>query len=183
MTDAPTPALSETATLAGGCFWCTEAVFLEVDGVLAVESGYSQGHVRAPRYEQVCTGQTGHAEVIRVRFDPARLSFRALLEIFFEVHDPSQPNRQGADVGPQYRSGIYTHDEAQATIAAQVIAERRAAGQTVVTEVEPERNYWPAEDHHQNYVARHPQQPYCLFVAKAKVEAFRRAFPGRRRPA
>ncbi|MBL0720097.1 peptide-methionine (S)-S-oxide reductase MsrA [Piscinibacter sp. Jin2] len=179
--DTPPPPAAELATLAGGCFWCLEAVYLDVDGVLAVQSGYSQGQVASPSYEQVCTGRTGHAEVIRVRFDPERISYRTLLEIFFEVHDPSQPNRQGADVGTQYRSGIYTHSEAQAATAAEVIAARRDAGQRIVTEVEPERDYWPAEGYHQNYVAEHPNQPYCLFVAKAKVEAFRQAFPGRRK--
>ncbi len=179
--DTPPPPAAELATLAGGCFWCLEAVYLDVDGVLAVQSGYSQGQVASPSYEQVCTGRTGHAEVIRVRFDPERISYRTLLEIFFEVHDPSQPNRQGADVGTQYRSGIYTHSEAQAATATEVIATRREAGQRIVTEVEPERDYWPAEGYHQNYVAEHPNQPYCLFVAKAKVEAFRQAFPGRRK--
>jgi peptide-methionine (S)-S-oxide reductase len=174
-----TPASTAIATLAGGCFWCTEAVFLEVEGVLAVESGYSNGQTVQPSYEQVCRGDTGHAEVIRIRFDPAKVGFRELLEIFFVVHDPTTPNRQGNDVGTQYRSGIYTHSDEQARIAREVIAELQASGTLrgkVVTEVEPERNYWPAEAYHQNYYARNPGQGYCAFVAAPKVEKFRRTF-------
>lgn len=185
MTDAPTAASggSELATLAGGCFWCTEAVFLEVDGVLDVESGYCNGQAPQPTYEEVCSGRTGHAEVIRVRYDPGRIGFRDLLEIFFAVHDPTTPDRQGNDVGTQYRSGIYTHDVEQARIAREVIAELAAEGVRAVTEVEPERNYHPAEAYHQRYFAQHPNQGYCAFVVAPKVAKFRQTFAARRRRA
>lgn len=174
-----TPSDLQLATLGGGCFWCTEAVFLDVAGVVAVESGYCNGHVLQPTYEQVCSGETGHAEVIRIRFDPARIGFRELLEIFFVVHDPTTPNRQGNDVGTQYRSGIYTHSEEQDRIAREVIAELQASGGVrgkIVTEVRPEQNYWPAEAYHQNYFAQHPGQGYCAFVVAPKVEKFRHTF-------
>jgi peptide-methionine (S)-S-oxide reductase len=183
-TTANDPAMLETATLGGGCFWCTEAVFLDVDGVVAVESGYSNGDAIDPSYEQVCGGNTGHAEVVRVRFDPQRIGYREILEIFFATHDPTTLNRQGNDVGTQYRSGIYTHNEAQAATARAVIAELAASGGVrgqVVTEVEPERNYWRAEDYHQNYFAQHPNQGYCAFVVAPKVEKFRKTFAARRR--
>jgi peptide-methionine (S)-S-oxide reductase len=176
------PSLLETATLGGGCFWCTEAVFLGVDGVDSVESGYCNGPVVNPSYEQVCGGDTGHAEVVRVRFDPARIGFRELLEILFVVHDPTTPNRQGNDVGTQYRSGIYTHSDEQARIAREVIAELQASGTVhgrIVTEVEPEQNYWPAEGYHQNYFALHPGAGYCAFVVAPKVEKFRQTFANR----
>ena len=176
------PLATEIATLGGGCFWCVEAVFLDVDGVLAVESGYSNGQTLKPSYEQVCRGDTGHAEVVRVRFNPAQVSYRQLLEIFFVVHDPTTPNRQGNDVGTQYRSGIYTHSDEQSRVAREVIAELQASGVLrgpVVTEVEPERNYWPAESYHQNYFARHPGQGYCAFVVAPKVEKFKRTFAAR----
>lgn len=179
-----TSANLETATLGGGCFWCTEAVFQEVDGVVAVESGYSNGHVNDPSYEQVCSGETGHAEVIRVQFDPQRIGFRELLEIFFVVHDPTTPNRQGNDVGTQYRSGIYTHNDEQTRIAHEVVAELQASGGVrgkVVTEVKPELNYWPAEAYHQNYFVQHPGQGYCAFVVAPKVEKFRKTFASRRK--
>lgn len=177
-----TPSSTEIATLGGGCFWCTEAVFLDVEGVIAVESGYSNGQAIRPNYEQVCRGDTGHAEVIRVSFDPARIGYRELLEIFFVVHDPTTPNRQGNDVGTQYRSGIYTHGDEQARVAREVIAELQASGTLrgeVVTEVEPERNYWAAEQYHQNYFARNPGQGYCAFVVAPKVEKFRKTFAAR----
>ena len=153
MLDTPVPpgsnhvtaAATEVATLAGGCFWCLEAVYLEVDGVLKVESGYSNGHVKNPSYEQVCEGDTGHAEVVRLTYDPKRISFRDLLEIFFVIHDPSTLNRQGNDVGTQYRSGIYTHDDEQVRIAKEVIAELAANGIKATTEVLPEQDYSPAE--------------------------------------
>jgi len=181
----PTPTNDlQLATLGGGCFWCTEAVFLDVAGVVSVESGYCNGHVVEPSYEQVCSGDTGHAEVIRVRFDPARIGFRELLEIFFVVHDPTTPNRQGNDVGTQYRSGIYTHSDEQARIAREVIDELQASGGVrgkVVTEVQPERNYWPAEAYHQNYFAQHPGQGYCAFVVAPKVAKFRSTFAQYRR--
>lgn len=179
-----TNADSELATLGGGCFWCTEAVFLDVEGVLAVESGYCNGQVLNPSYEQVCSGDTGHVEVVRVSFDPQRITFRELLEIFFVVHDPTTPNRQGNDVGTQYRSGIYTHGDEQDRIARAVIAELQASGAVrgkVVTEVTPERNYWRAEAYHQNYFAQHPGQGYCAFVVAPKVEKFRKTFAARQR--
>ena len=167
----------ETITLGGGCFWCTEAVYERVRGVTAVESGYSNGHVERPSYEQVCGGDTGHVEVIRVSFDPAQITLREVLEIFFVVHDPTTLNRQGNDVGTQYRSGIYTHSPAQEAVAREVIAELNTKlGGRVVTEVQPERNYWRAEDYHQHYFANHPGQGYCAFVVAPKVEKFRKTF-------
>lgn len=179
-----TPPAIEVATLGGGCFWCTEAVYLDVEGVVAVESGYSNGHAVNPSYEQVCGGDTGHNEVVRVSFDPARITFREILEIFFVVHDPTTLNRQGNDVGTQYRSGIYTHGDEQARIAREVIAGLEAGAGLrgkVVTEVEPERNYSRAEAYHQNYYARHPEQGYCAFVVAPKVDKFRKTFKDRAR--
>lgn len=167
----------ELITLGGGCFWCTEAVFEQVEGVLAVQSGYCNGHVLQPSYEQVCRGDTGHVEVIRVRFDPARISLREVLEIFFATHDPCTLNRQGNDVGTQYRSGIYWHAPAQAELARQVRDEvDRHLGGRVVTEIAPEQNYSPAEAYHQHYYAQHPQQGYCAFVITPKLEKFRKTF-------
>lgn len=171
---------TETITLAGGCFWCLEAVYEQVDGVLAVESGYSNGHVVRPSYEQVCTGTTGHAEAVRVTFDPRRITLREILEIFFAIHDPTTRDRQGNDVGPQYRSGIYVHDAAQEAVAREVLAEANAAhGGRVVTELLPVANYWRAEEYHQHYFAKHPHQGYCAFVVAPKVDKFRRQFPTR----
>lgn len=173
-------ARTELITLGGGCFWCLEAVYELVDGVLAVESGYSSGHVPRPSYQQVCTGTTGHAEVVRVTFDPARIPLREVLEIFFAIHDPTTRDRQGNDVGPQYRSGIYWHDPAQEAVARAVVAEADAAhGGRLVTELQPEANYWRAEDEHQHYFARHPMQGYCAFVVAPKVAKFRRTFAAR----
>jgi peptide-methionine (S)-S-oxide reductase len=167
-------------TLGGGCFWCLEAVYELVDGVAAVESGYCNGPVRSPTYEQVCGGQTGHAEVVRVSFDADRITLRELLEIFFAIHDPTTLNRQGNDVGTQYRSGIYVGDEAQAAVAREVLAEAAAAhGGRVVTELLPLSNYSRAEDYHQHYFANHPGQGYCAFVVAPKVEKFRRTFKAR----
>lgn len=170
----------QTITLGGGCFWCLEAVFERVDGVLAVESGYSNGHVDNPGYEAVCSGTTGHAEVVRVRFDADRIALREVLEIFFAIHDPTTKDRQGNDVGPQYRSGIYTHGDEQVAVAREVLAEVNAAhGGRVVTELEPERNYWRAEAYHQRYFAKNPGQGYCAFVVAPKVEKFKRTFRAR----
>lgn len=164
-------------TLGGGCFWCTEAVFERVRGVLSVESGYCNGQSPAPSYEQVCGGQTGHAEVVRLRFDPEQVSLRELLEVFFAVHDPTTLNRQGADVGTQYRSGIYFHRPEQEAIAREVLAEAQTThGGRVVTELLPERNYHRAEDYHQHYYARNPEQGYCVFVVAAKVDKFLATF-------
>ena len=167
-------------TLGGGCFWCLEAVYELVEGVTAVESGYCNGHVLEPTYEQVCGGDTGHVEVVRVSFDEARIPLREVLEIFFAIHDPTTLNRQGNDVGPQYRSGIYWHDEAQRAVAQAVWDEAQAAhGGRVVTELQRLDNYWRAEDYHQHYYARHPNQGYCAFVVGPKVEKFRRTFASR----
>jgi peptide-methionine (S)-S-oxide reductase len=168
---------TDNITLAGGCFWCLEAVYEQVQGVVAVESGYCNGQVLNPSYEQVCQGDTGHAEVVRVEFDPAVVSLRELLEVFFSIHDPTTRNRQGNDVGPQYRSGIYTRDDAQMGIAREVMAEVDAAtGGRVVTELLPLSNYWRAEAYHQHYFAQHPGQGYCAVVVAPKVEKFRKTF-------
>lgn len=169
----------EVIVLAAGCFWCTEAVFLQVRGVQAVESGYSNGHLEQPRYEAVCTGSTGHAEVVRLVYDPCVVSTRELLEVFFLVHDPTTLNRQGHDVGTQYRSGIYWSDTAQERTAKDLIAELDASGhygRPIVTEVAPVQNYWRAEEEHQNFFARNPQQAYCRAVAAPKVAKFRQTF-------
>ena len=175
-----TTAESDSITLAGGCFWCVEAVFERVDGVLAVESGYSNGHAQNPRYEDVCSGRTGHAEVVRVRFDPRRVPLDELLEIFFVVHDPTSLNRQGADVGTQYRSGIYVHSPEQADVARQVMRDvQEQLGSRVVTELAPESNYWRAEDYHQHYFAQHKGEGYCAAVVAPKVEKFKRTFASR----
>ena len=170
----------QVITLGGGCFWCVEAVFELVDGVLAVENGYSNGHVPSPGYEQVCTGTTGHNEVVRVTFDASRISLRELLEIFFVVHDPTTLNRQGNDIGTQYRSGIYWHDAAQEAVAQDIRAEVNTATKgKVVTEILPEHNYSRAEAYHQHYFAQHPGQGYCAFVVAPKVEKFRKTFTSR----
>jgi peptide-methionine (S)-S-oxide reductase len=173
---------TETITLAGGCFWCLEAVYEMVDGVTAVESGYSNGHVPHPTYEQVCSGTTGHAEVVRVNFDPARITLREVLEIFFAIHDPTTLNRQGNDVGSQYRSGIYFEQPSQEAVAREVLAEVQAAcAGRAVTEVLPLASYSRAEDYHQHYFARHPGQGYCQFVIAPKVAQFRQTFTERLR--
>jgi peptide-methionine (S)-S-oxide reductase len=167
----------ETVTLGGGCFWCTEAVYERVRGVKAVESGYSNGHVDRPSYEQVCGGDTGHAEVVRVSFDPEQITLREILEIFFVVHDPTQLNRQGNDTGTQYRSGIYFHSPEQEKVAREVLAEVDELHRgRAVTEVLPETNYSRAEAYHQHYLANHPNQGYCAMVVAPKVEKFRKTF-------
>lgn len=174
----------QVITLGGGCFWCLEAVYELCDGVTSVESGYSNGHVVRPSYQQVCEGDTGHAEVVRVSFDAERITLREILEIFFTIHDPTTPDRQGNDVGPQYRSGIYWEDPAHEPMVREVWAEaNRAHGGRVVTELAPLANYWRAEDHHQHYFARNPGQGYCAFVVAPKVEKFRRTFKARVRAA
>ena len=171
------PAGEDLITLGGGCFWCTEAVFLRVKGVLGVESGYTNGQVAQPNYEQVCSGNTGHAEVVRVRFDTRVVSLEDLLQVFFTIHDPTTLNRQGADVGTQYRSGIYYTRPEQLGVIRQVLDEaQRAHGGKVVTEVQPEQNYWPAEAYHQDYFANHPEQGYCAFVVAPKVDKFAKKF-------
>ena len=175
---------SETITLAGGCFWCLEAVYEQVEGVQSVQSGYSNGHVREPSYEQVCGGDTGHAEVVRVQFDNDVISLREVLEIFFSIHDPTTLNRQGNDVGSQYRSGIYFHEAAQRAVAQAVIDDvNKAVGGRAVTELEPLDNYWPAEAYHQHYFANNPGQGYCAFVVAPKVAKFRKTFASRLRKA
>lgn len=169
----------ETVVLGGGCFWCTEAVFDQVRGVLDVESGYSNGHAPEPTYEDVCSGTTGHAEVIRVVFDPMVIGLRQILDIFFAIHDPTTPNRQGADVGTQYRSGIYWTHPDQALVANALIGELQAAGvfdAPIVTEVQPLKNYHRAEDYHQGFFVRHPFHGYCMAVAAPKVRKLRRDF-------
>lgn len=167
----------QTITLGGGCFWCTEAVYEQVEGVVSVESGYCNGTTLNPSYEQVCGGDTGHVEVVKLVFDPARISLREVLEIFFVVHDPTTLNRQGNDVGTQYRSGIYTSTADQEALAREVIREVQAVHRNpVVTEVLPLANYWRAEDYHQHYFANHPGQGYCAFVVAPKVEKFRKTF-------
>jgi peptide-methionine (S)-S-oxide reductase len=181
---ASTPATAgsaalETITLGGGCFWCTEAVFVQVKGIVDVESGYSNGHVTKPTYEQVCTGQTGHNEVVKLVFDPAVISLREVLEIFFLIHDPTTLNRQGNDVGTQYRSGIYTSSPAQQEVAHEVIRElaaNPAIKRPIVTEVTAVSNYSAAEDYHQDFFAKNPNQGYCMMVAAPKVEKFRKTF-------
>jgi peptide-methionine (S)-S-oxide reductase len=170
---------TETITLGGGCFWCTEAVYVQVKGVLDVESGYSNGQVHQPSYEDVCTGTTGHNEVVKLVYDPAQVSTRELLEIFFVIHDPTTLNRQGNDTGTQYRSGIYVSNAAQEATAREVIADMAASGvysRPIVTEVLPLDNYWPAEDYHQDFFARNPNQGYCMAVAAPKVAKFRKTF-------
>ncbi len=175
--DTTAPRSDDLITLGGGCFWCTEAVFLKVKGVLSVESGYTNGQLQNPNYEQVCSGQTGHSEVVRVRFDPAVVSLTELLQVFFAIHDPTTLNRQGADVGTQYRSGIYYHRADQLGEIRQVLDEANAAhGGKVVTEVQPEQNYWPAEAYHQRYFENHPEQGYCAFVVAPKVDKFLKKF-------
>jgi peptide-methionine (S)-S-oxide reductase len=166
-------------TLGGGCFWCTEAVYVRVRGVVDVESGYSNGRTERPSYEQVCSGTTGHNEVVRLRYDPVQVSVRQLLEIFFAIHDPTTLNRQGNDVGTQYRSAIYFSTPEQQQVAQDLIRELEAAGvfdAPIVTEVLPLANYWPAEDYHQDYYQHHPQQGYCTFVVGPKVAKLRQHF-------
>lgn len=172
----------EMITLGGGCFWCTEAVYEHVDGVTAVESGYCNGRVAKPTYEQVCSGATGCVEVIRVAFDADRISLREVLEIFFVIHDPTTPNRQGNDVGTQYRSGIYFHEAAQQSVAREVMDEVNAkVGGRLVTELLPLADYSRAEDYHQHYYANNPHQGYCAMVAAPKIEKFRKTFASRYR--
>ena len=170
---------SQTLVLGGGCFWCTEAVYKEVRGVLDVESGYSNGQAQQPSYEDVCTGTTGCNEVVKLVYDPSQVSTRELLEVFFVIHDPTTLNRQGNDVGTQYRSGIYVTTQEQRATAQALIEEltaENAFGRPVVTEVLPLQNYWPAEDYHQDFFERNPYQGYCMAVAAPKVAKFRKTF-------
>ena len=178
MTDAG----KEVATLAGGCFWCLEAVFDDLKGVDSVESGYMGGKTANPSYEEVCSGETGHAEVTQLTFDPKQVSFREILEVFFVIHDPTTLNRQGNDVGTQYRSAIFYHSPEQKAAAEQVIANMGAAKiyeDPIVTEVVPASKFYMAEDYHQEYFRRNPVQPYCSFVVRPKVAKFRKHFLGK----
>jgi peptide-methionine (S)-S-oxide reductase len=166
----------EVATLAGGCFWCLDAVYRDLRGVEKVESGYAGGTAVKPSYEQVCSGRTGHAEVVQVTFDPRTITYRDLLDVFFSIHDPTTLNRQGGDVGTQYRSAIFYHSPAQRETAEQTIRELEAEGlwdDPVVTEVTAFTSYYPAESHHQDYFNRNPYQPYCAAVIAPKVAKFR----------
>jgi peptide-methionine (S)-S-oxide reductase len=172
----------ELATLGGGCFWCLEAVYDDLQGVVDVVSGYSGGTVPQPSYQDVCTGSTGHAEVVQVTFDPAVISYREILEVFFSIHDPTTLNRQGADVGTQYRSVIFCHTLAQKETAAQVVTDLVKEGlwtQPVVTEIVDYKEFYPAEDYHQEYFRRNPYQGYCQAVISPKVAKFRRKFAER----
>src|SRR5512142_3218607 len=169
----------KTATLAGGCFWCLEAVYDEIKGVESVESGYAGGTVANPSYRDVCTGMTGHAEVVQVKFDPEVVSYRDLLNVFFGIHDPTTLNRQGADVGTQYRSAIFYHDDEQKATAEQVIKDlegQHVWGKPVVTQVVPFSVFYPAEDYHQEYFKRNPYQGYCMAVIAPKVSKFRHTY-------
>jgi peptide-methionine (S)-S-oxide reductase len=174
--------MTETATLAGGCFWCLEAVYRELRGVERVQSGYAGGRRPNPTYEQVCTGTTGHAEVVQVEFDPAVISYRDLLDVFFTIHDPTTLDRQGNDVGTQYRSAIFTHDAAQDAAARQKIADLTAEktwDDPIVTKIEPLTTFYPAEDYHAAYFERNGNQPYCQFVVAPKVAKARQKFAAR----
>jgi peptide-methionine (S)-S-oxide reductase len=167
------------ATFAGGCFWCTEAVYAQLKGVHAVTSGYIAGQNANPTYEQVCTGQTGHAEAVEISYDPQQVAYEKLLEVFFSTHDPTTKNRQGADVGTQYRSGVFYHDDAQKKTAEEVIAKLDAAKVfpgKIVTEVTPASTFYPAEKYHQDYFANNPFQPYCQAVVSPKVDKVRKVF-------
>jgi peptide-methionine (S)-S-oxide reductase len=180
----PTDQGLEVATLGGGCFWCLEAVYDDIEGVERVESGYAGGHVPQPSYRQVCGGDTGHAEVVQVTYDPARVSYRDLLEVFFAIHDPTTRDRQGNDVGTQYRSVIYVHSAQQREQAQAMIAELTAEkvfGRPIVTQVEQAPTFFVAEDYHQDYYRNHGYESYCQFVVAPKLAKFRQKFASRRK--
>jgi peptide-methionine (S)-S-oxide reductase len=173
---------TEIATLAGGCFWCLEAVYQELRGVLKVESGYAGGHVSNPSYRAVCQGTTGHAEVVQLTFDPRQVSYAELLSVFFTIHDPTTLNRQGADVGTQYRSGIFYHSSEQKTIAEEMIAEltqQKIWEKPIVTQLVPFETFYLAEEYHQDYYRRNPYQGYCMAVINPKLSKFRSKFSDR----
>ena len=175
----------DRATLGGGCFWCIEAALQELDGVETVTAGYAGGHVEDPTYEAVCSGETGHAEVVQVSFDPSVISYDELLEVFFTIHDPTQHNRQGPDVGSQYRSAVFYHDEAQreaAEAAVEALEVADAYDDPIVTEIEPIDEFYPAEEYHQDYFAKNPSQAYCRLHVVPKVEKVRSAFADRLSP-
>src|SRR2546425_5164938 len=187
MTDARTnvPASKEIATLAGGCFWCLEAVYDRMKGVEEVESGYIGGKAPNPTYEAICTGRTGHAEAVQITFDPRVVSYRELLEVFFAIHDPTTLNRQGHDVGTQYRSAIFYHSPDQKAVAEDVIAaftKEKVFDDPIVTEVVPAGPFYVAEDYHQEYFARNPEQGYCVAVVSPKVAKFRQKFAEKMKP-
>ncbi len=170
---------TETITLAGGCFWCLEAVYEQMKGVTRVQSGYMGGSVAHPTYQQVCEGRTGHAEVVQVEFDPSIVTIRDILEVFFAIHDPTTRDRQGNDVGTQYRSAIFYHSDEQRRVSEEVIhelTEEKAFGDPIVTEVRPASDFWPAEDYHNEYFSRNGDQPYCAYVVAPKVAKFRKKF-------
>ena len=174
----------ETATLGGGCFWCLEAVYTEMEGVVSVESGYMGGHVENPGYREVCAGRTGHIEVVQVKFDSTVTPYREVLEVFFAIHDPTSRDGQGNDTGPQYRSVIFHHDDRQRAEALETIRDLDAQGiwpQPIVTEVRPAEEFYRAEDYHQEYFRNNPEQPYCAFVVAPKVAKFRKKFASKRR--
>jgi peptide-methionine (S)-S-oxide reductase len=167
----------DVATLAGGCFWCIEGVFREVNGVENVVSGYTGGTTVNPTYEQVCTGKTGHAETVQVSFNPSKISYREILEIFFSIHDPTTLNRQGADIGTQYRSAVFYHNEQQKRVVEELIRELNKANlwdKPVVTQIVPLDTFYPAEEYHQEYFSRHPEQAYCQMVISPKIGKFRK---------
>jgi len=177
---------SDKATLGGGCFWCLEAVYDQLDGVTEVVSGYAGGTVPAPSYELVCSGSTGHAEVVQLTFDPDVISYKEILEVFFTIHDPTTLNRQGADMGTQYRSAIFTHSPEQAEIARETVHELEEAdlwGAPIVTEIVPLEAFYPAEDYHQEYWVNHPNQGYCQVVIAPKVAKFRKQYLEKLKPA
>jgi peptide-methionine (S)-S-oxide reductase len=177
---------TDTATFGTGCFWCTEAVFQELKGVQKVTSGYSGGHVKNPTYEQVCGKKTGHAEVVQIVYDPEQISFDELLEVFFQVHDPTTLNRQGADEGPQYRSAIFFHNDGQkqkAEYYKQELDKSGAYENKIVTEISPWKNFYSAEEYHQNFYTNNPNYGYCSYVIKPKLDKFRKVFAGKLRSA
>ncbi len=176
---------TETATFAAGCFWCTEAVFDRLKGVHKVTSGYTGGRIPFPTYRQVCDGNTGHAEAIQVVYDPAVISYEQLLDVFFHTHDPTTLNRQGADVGTQYRSAVFFHNEAQKALAKKAIEELNAAAEfndPIVTTIEELKKWYPAEDYHQQYFAENPRQPYCQAVVGPKVTKFKKRYEALLKP-
>jgi peptide-methionine (S)-S-oxide reductase len=178
-TSKPSSGKTEVATLGAGCFWCVEAVYQQLEGVVSVESGYAGGHVVNPTYEEVCGKRTGHAEVCQIRFDPSKLSYEELLEVFWKTHDPTTPNRQGADIGPQYRSVVFYHDDQQRALAEKwkkELNDAKAFPAPIVTEISPYTNFYKAEDYHQDYYRLNPNQGYCRIVVRPKLEKVREVF-------
>lgn len=176
--------VTDTATFGSGCFWCTEAIFQQLEGVLKVTSGYSGGHVKNPTYEQVCSKSTGHAEVVQIVFDPEKISFDELLEVFWKTHDPTTPNQQGNDIGPQYRSAVFYHDENQKERAEYFkgkLGESGAFDAPIITEISPFKNFYVAEDYHQNFYSNNPTYGYCSYVIRPKLEKFEKAFKDKMR--